>query len=1571
MKKFLSLLLAVLMVVGMFPMTVFAEENTVIYVSSNNKPHKLNHVSQITLSGVAVKEYNCTAGDEMTVDIVLDSNTAKDAVFTIDMDSAGNKSGDYPMVYDGVGFDSNGTKEVKLANGGAVFSVTTTGQYMSSKSKTITWNFNISIDGVQAGLSINPEQLELVNIGSTATLTANNAPGEVVWESSDENVVTVDEGVVTAIGFGNATITATSGEQTADCLVNVIGKTEIDVSTVKKPHATWGYLSTIIVKGMVSVKEWDNDDTTVNISLASDTASDASFELLFSGKAQNMNNFDVKYNDESYKNAPLSVTLADGKAEITLKVIGGNTNCEWKINITVAEEDEISTNRTTIKTGAEFVEGAADAWCEEIIVVGPAVTDSNVTEYSETDRKIVVLLDEATDDSASVKLEFVDAGYKDGSLSLEYTLEKPYSFNLENGKKTVEFETDGNAVTRREYSIILKNSNNAPAIKDGIENVTADWENQATYSVKLSDIFVDADNDALDYSVSVDGTEYPFIGEEWSYKAETVGEHVIVFTASDGLVVSEEYKVILNVFNKQVFFNVDFYVPEGITPDFYVNAGYNGTAGDVLGEKLGAVKGEIADDFVKYTVAVPENVATVSFRGKDAEGNSWGGATAAVAENCDAIKICKVKGIIETLIDGETPKAEDAEFRFIDVNGNYAAKGDSFVEGEHLGYRFLLADGQYNYQAAAAETGSLAEKYGVREKGPEAVLADNAEVKVFSLPMCLKNYYTVTAPEGSVIHTGKMNMYYKYYFFEAFREINNGDGTVTFELEVLPYKNEDGTVGGSDFIRVQHPDGVTYWDYETKLSNGKELVITEEMLFIGEDDGFDADTIFHNFEEYEMDVADIYLNINRKMYIDLDVNETFKLNVFRNWMAINNFSNSCVALPDVTYTVIDENGNASDVVSVKVDKYNSSVADVVANKEGTAIVLVTYNAMYHNGAAHGQLGNGAVTPEKFSAIWPENTGVFVVSVGADGTAVEANMNTDAEHDPIYYIGDEGAEFAFTPEEGCSVSVARATLTADSLTYNGFVTEGVTVNEETGEVTVTGLTQGRHIIRVEKNGVATYQIITTKQTTMVITDNEGNVITEESEVMPGTELKVQFGDMYNPMNKLSGIYNTNCGIQYDGEDGTQFGGNNTGFGDYTFASRYESHSVTIKVPEDWTKDTYTLVGSLHIAGFGSSGSGHRGVCLYETGKAMDTDAPGVSGNPGVLPTITINVHQHSFEEIVKEELLVSAADCENAAVYYKSCECGEVDIEIFESGEALGHDYKYETTKEPTCTEKGEFRKYCANGCGEEEISEIDALGHEWGDWETIKEPTYEEEGTEKRVCEVCGEKETKAIAKLVPSSTEEIVTEDGKTYVVAYQEDTVIVPEQLKEEYPDEEAVKEALVENIELEGEEINVAFREVTVGYFDEEGKFVPANEEYFKKYGKLDIVLEYPAGIENYEDYDFEVHHLKDNGTIENCEIEEITEEGLVVEVESLSPFAIAYTEAKKEEQKPSWKDFIDWLEDHKNTSDKEDEDASIIIVLSDKEEEANPNTGAPVYSGSAFAAIAVLGAVAIVLQKINKK
>ena len=53
----------------------------------------------------------------------------------------------------------------------------------------------------------------------TAILTPANTTDTLSWESSDEDVVTVENGVVTCVGVGTATITATCGEQSATCSV--------------------------------------------------------------------------------------------------------------------------------------------------------------------------------------------------------------------------------------------------------------------------------------------------------------------------------------------------------------------------------------------------------------------------------------------------------------------------------------------------------------------------------------------------------------------------------------------------------------------------------------------------------------------------------------------------------------------------------------------------------------------------------------------------------------------------------------------------------------------------------------------------------------------------------------------------------------------------------------------------------------------------------------------------------------------------------------------------------------------------------------------------------------------------------------------------------------------------------------------------------------------------------------------------------------------------------------------------------------------------------------------------------
>ena len=492
---------------------------------------------------------------------------------------------------------------------------------------------------------------------------------------------------------------------------------------------------------------------------------------------------------------------------------------------------------------------------------------------------------------------------------------------------------------------------------------------------------------------------------------------------------------------------------------------------------------------------------------------------------------------------------------------------------------------------------------------------------------------TITAPADSTVSIGTMNNYYVYNFAEPLAVKENGD-TVVYGFNVP-------TTHGNSFVRVQHPDGVTYWDY-TNLSDGTAINITEDDLFMN-DDKHNSDTIIHDLSEYEMDVADVYINANAQGYMDLDVRETFEFNVFRDWHAVEGISNAKTALPDVSYEVIDFDGQPSDVVTVVPDSNNSSVATMTANKEGTAIVLVTYDAMYSTAALHGGIGTDASTPEFFSAIWPENTGVLVVTVGADGSAIKTNMTLnrhalDAEHDVLYYVGDEGASYTFTPESGCEVSVARATLTADSLTYSGF--ETVEANTD-GSFTVSGLTAGNHIVMVEKDGLATYQVIATKQTTVTVTDADGNEISEANPAEPGETLTIQLGDLYNPVNKLSGVYNSHCVVIYVGEDGkTGNGSSGSSFGYYLFASDPEVHKAKFVMPEVWAEDTYSLSGYFNMGGFGSSAGAHRNV-TYAVGKSQNNNAPATSGALGRLPEITIPVN--ASEQIPAQDITLNQSE----------------------------------------------------------------------------------------------------------------------------------------------------------------------------------------------------------------------------------------------------------------------------------------------------------------------------------------
>lgn len=124
-------------------------------------------------------------------------------------------------------------------------------------------------------VALDQAELSLTESGATAQLTAVFAPdgsgGTVTWTTSDESVATVDEnGLVTAVAPGTATVTATVGESlSATCTVTCAWSTEPPAPTGPTLSATQitldgeGKTSQLQVTGTESAVTWSSDHTDI------------------------------------------------------------------------------------------------------------------------------------------------------------------------------------------------------------------------------------------------------------------------------------------------------------------------------------------------------------------------------------------------------------------------------------------------------------------------------------------------------------------------------------------------------------------------------------------------------------------------------------------------------------------------------------------------------------------------------------------------------------------------------------------------------------------------------------------------------------------------------------------------------------------------------------------------------------------------------------------------------------------------------------------------------------------------------------------------------------------------------------------------------------------------------------------------------------------------------------------------------------------------------------------------------------------------------------------------------------
>lgn len=156
-------------------------------------------------------------------EMTIEKGKTANLTATILPKNASNQRVNWAFSKAGIVFVSGDNIGTRTVEGRAVGTTTIT---VTIDGKTATCEVTVTPKAIPVeSITLNKTELSLVK-GATETLTATVSPENatdktVTWESSDEAVATVKDGVVTAVAAGNAKITAKAGDKTATCAVTV------------------------------------------------------------------------------------------------------------------------------------------------------------------------------------------------------------------------------------------------------------------------------------------------------------------------------------------------------------------------------------------------------------------------------------------------------------------------------------------------------------------------------------------------------------------------------------------------------------------------------------------------------------------------------------------------------------------------------------------------------------------------------------------------------------------------------------------------------------------------------------------------------------------------------------------------------------------------------------------------------------------------------------------------------------------------------------------------------------------------------------------------------------------------------------------------------------------------------------------------------------------------------------------------------------------------------------------------------------------------------------------------------
>lgn len=490
---------------------------------------------------------------------------------------------------------------------------------------------------------------------------------------------------------------------------------------------------------------------------------------------------------------------------------------------------------------------------------------------------------------------------------------------------------------------------------------------------------------------------------------------------------------------------------------------------------------------------------------------------------------------------------------------------------------------------------------------------------------------TVTVPDDAQFVLGIKFVHFADFTIvgPAKEETSGGVKTLTYSLAASQQYN----------FRAMSKGGITHAGYFTMSA---DVAKQPKLAFSAEDfNSYDPHKINHDPTSNKgYETGDIFLNINPTGHLAMYQGGTYDLHAMRTWELTDNVVNNYFIEPDFNFSIYDVNGNPlTGVIEIIEDGVPGSAwRTIKAVGKGTAVVTVSYDAIRVNSYNTSGVKTDYAGGEYWGAIWPENTGVFVVTVDEDSDAVSPNMTinedynstalkmagdaVDAEHDVFYFLDDsDGFPYTFTPDGVQTVTLSYPVDKDGIIKYTHFGSDGVIDNND-GSYTVL-LRHGRQIVRLtDTSGNAAYQVLTAKECHRDIT----NLTHVNSDVFyPGDQVQIQYSGLFHPANKIAGIYNMSAYVTYNGTpNGSSL---IQGSSQYTFGSAPAAQAVTVTIPETFdvsaSPEFVMDDGVIQVNGFGDPIGNHRNTSRV-AGRSPNFAAAAHKTYFGALPEVRLKV-----------------------------------------------------------------------------------------------------------------------------------------------------------------------------------------------------------------------------------------------------------------------------------------------------------------------------------------------------------